>query len=91
MSRAFRIGVAFAVLFAVAAVLIAPTIDMPETTLREHQVTSHSCGEHGIGNLAPLCVAGASLLLAFALEARCSGNTLLSDRPRVPSSRVLRC
>ena len=91
MSRAFRIGLALAVLFAVAAVLIAPTIDMPETTLREHQVASHFSNEHGTGNLASICVPGASFLLTVGIEKGFSGRTLLSEPPRVPSSRVLRC
>lgn len=91
MSRAIRTGVALAVLLAVAAVLIAPTIDMPETTLREHQVTSHSSSEHGPGTLASICIAGASFLLALEMERRASRKTLLPERPRIPSSRVLRC
>jgi hypothetical protein len=91
MSRPFKIGVAFAVLLAVATVLIAPTIDMPETTLREHQVASHSCSGHAPGGLSTFSVAGTSALLAFGNAARLAMIPQLSKRPRVPSSMVLRC
>lgn len=58
-----KILVALAVLVAVATVLIAPSIDMPETTLREHHVTSHSAGDHSSGNLTS--VGTAALLRVF--------------------------
>src|SRR5258708_7311653 len=54
----FRIAIALAVLIAVATVLIAPSIDMPETALREHHVTSHLVGDHSSGNLTSLGTAG---------------------------------
>ena len=91
MSRTLRIGVAIAVLLAVATVLIAPSIDMPETTLREHQVTSHSFGEHGAGGLLALCAASVSALVSFNSPRRLLINPQRSDPPRLASARVLRC
>lgn len=62
-------AIALAVLIAVATVLIAPSIEMPETTLRQHQVTSHSAGYDASGNLTSLGAAG--LLRAFqTIDAR---------------------
>ena len=91
MSRTFKLGVALAVLVAVATVLIAPTVDLPETTLREHQVASHSSGEHAPGSFSTFFSAGVSALFAFGIAARFSLEPLLSHRARVPSSQVLRC
>jgi hypothetical protein len=91
MPRTITIGVALAVLIAVATVLIAPTIDLPETTLREHQVVSHSSGEHAPGNLSMFSGLGLSALFAFMIAARLSPELSLWHRPRVPSSQVLRC
>ena len=91
MSRAFRIGVALAVLLAVSTVLIAPTIDMPETALREHQVASHSYFEHGLGGLLALHTADGSALLPSGTATHRSLNPQQSHRSRVPSSLVLRC
>lgn len=91
MSRPFKIGVALAVLLAVATVLIAPTIDMPETTLREHQVASHFCSEHAPGGLSTFAVAGTSALQPFGSASRFAVVPHLSKRLRVPSSVVMRC
>ena len=91
MSRTFRIGVVIAVLLAVATVLIAPTIDMPETTLREHQVTSHFSSEHAPGNLVTWCAAGASVIASHETTARLAISAHFGGRRRVPSSLVLRC
>lgn len=90
MSMPFKIGVALAVLLAVATVLIAPTIDMPQTTLREHQVTSHSCSEHALG-LSTFSVAGTSAPLPLGSAARFAVIPQISKHLRVPSSVVLRC
>ena len=91
MSQAFKIRVSLAVLLAVATVLLAPTIDMPETTLREHQVACHSCSEHVNGGLSTFSVTGASGLSPFGSTARFAVIPKLSKRLRVPSSVVLRC
>ncbi len=48
MPRPFKIGVALVTLIAVAVIFIAPTIDLPETVLREHQAASHHTGGHSL-------------------------------------------
>jgi len=87
----FTTAIALAVLVAVAAVLIAPSIDMPETTLREHHVTSHSASNNSSGNLTSLGTA--SLLRAFQTidVNRPSDGPQFSTRGQSQSSLVLRC
>ena len=87
----FRTAIALAVLVAVATVLIAPSIDMPETTLREHHVTSHSASNNSSGNLTSLGTA--SLLRAFQTidVNRPSDGPQFSTRGQSQSSLVLRC
>lgn len=86
-----RIAIALAVLVAVATVLIAPSIDMPETTLREHHVASHSAGDHSSGNLTTLGTA--ALLRVFqTIDAhRTSDGPKSSSREHNRSPLVLRC
>ncbi len=48
-SRPIVIAIAVALLLSVVAVLIAPSVDLPETVLREHHVASHSLGIHSTG------------------------------------------
>jgi hypothetical protein len=47
----FSAAVVLTILVAVATVLIAPQVDMPDTVLRLHHVSSHSSGTHGSSNL----------------------------------------
>ena len=91
VTGSLRMVIAMAVLIAVATVLIAPSIDMPETTLREHHVASHSAGDHSSANLSTLGTA--ALLRVFQtidahrpLESRQS-----STRRHSRSFLVLRC
>jgi len=87
----FRVAIALAVLIAVATVLIAPSIEMPETTLRQHHVTSHSAGYDASGNLTSSVTSG--LLRAFqTIDAHLlSEGPLSSTRGNSQSSLVLRC
>jgi hypothetical protein len=91
MTRTLRIAVALAVLFAVATVLIAPTIDMPETVLREHHVASHSIGNHASGNLKVSVGPGLMASVTHSVESYTSGSPRVSSHARVESSQVLRC
>jgi hypothetical protein len=70
MKGRFRAGVAIAVLLAVAAVLIAPSVDLPETVLREHQVVSHARGGHAQGKVQTASSTGVSHLMIDAIAAR---------------------
>ena len=49
--RAYTLAVILTILVAVATALIAPSIDMPDTVLREHQVSLHAAGTHAANNL----------------------------------------
>lgn len=49
--RGVKTAVAMAVMIAVLTVLIAPSIDMPETVLREHHVAAHSMTSGTSGTL----------------------------------------
>ncbi len=92
MSRTFKFAVVLVTVIAVATVLIAPTIDMPGTTLREHSVSSsHGSGEHLHGGF--LIVSSASLSNWHAFEGEKHGppDVESSDRTRVPAATVLRC
>lgn len=54
-NRGVRTAVAMAVMIAVFTVLIAPSINTPETVLREHHVSAHSMTN---GNSGTLIVVG---------------------------------
>jgi hypothetical protein len=90
MSRAFKFGVVLAILFAVATVLIAPTIDMPETTLREHSASSHNSGEHAQDGFTIISSAPVNWH-EFEMEAHRSSELKIPDRTSVHSTTVLRC
>lgn len=92
MLRGFKFGVVLTLLFTVLTVQIAPTIDLPETALRDHRVvTSHSSGEHAPGGFSIVSSVSHLQWSTFEKEERLSPETQTSDHTRVPSSRVLRC
>lgn len=75
---------------AVLTVLIAPSIDMPETVLREHHVAAHSMGN---GNSGTLTVVGIiSLAEAFDDRTIASIEDFRSpEHGHGKTSLVLRC
>ena len=85
------IAIALALLLSVAAVLIAPSVDLPETVLREHHVASHSLANHTTGG-ATLIVAG-SLLQAYfkAYEFPRPAVSLAQNHGYDKLSVVMRC
>jgi hypothetical protein len=91
MKGTFRAGVAMAVLLAVATVLIAPTVDLPETVLREHHVASHASGEHAQGELQASSNADPSHLLIDAVGSHLAVDLRSTDRVGINPFRVLRC
>jgi hypothetical protein len=92
MSPTFKFGVTLVLLITVATVLIAPTIDMPETTLREHRVaSSHGSGEHTQGGFSIVSSASSFNWHAFEMEERRSPDVQTSDRASGLSTIVLRC
>lgn len=65
MRRAFVIGVALVTLIAVAVIFIAPTIDLPETVLREQpHFNAHQASDHTLVKLAAVVTPH----FTFALE-----------------------
>jgi hypothetical protein len=92
MLRGFKFGVVLTLLLTVFTVQIAPTVDLPETALRDHRVvTSHSSGEHAPGGFSVVSSASHLEWRALEKEELLSPETQPSDHARVPSSRVLRC
>jgi len=79
------------ILIAVATTLIAPSIDMPDTVLHEHQVASHSAGGHGSNTLVNL---GISTPLEARRNEGASRSSEILHSPNCEykqSSVVLRC
>jgi hypothetical protein len=91
MKGSFRASVAVAVLLAVATVLIAPTVDLPETVLREHHVVSHASGEHAQGKLRTSSNADPSYLLIDAVGSDLPVVLRSTDHAGIKPFRVLRC
>ena len=89
-SKGFRTALVVAVMIAVLTVLIAPSIDMPETVLREHHVAAHTMVN---GNSGTLTLVGI-IPVADALHGR---TVQLIDGSHNPerghsnTSLVLRC
>jgi len=85
-----RLAIASALLVAVLTVLIAPSIDMPETVLREHHVVPHSMASNGSGTLT---VTGTiSVEQVFQdLTIQTTGSSRVLDQIHSQTSLVLRC
>jgi hypothetical protein len=79
------------ILVAVATVLIAPQVDMPDTVLRLHHVSSHSAGTHGLSSVSDTGIA----VLAEAPQSddasRSSDNLNPQDGLHARLSVVMRC
>jgi hypothetical protein len=91
MRRSFKIGVALTVLVAVAAVLIAPTIVMPMTTLRVHHVSSHTSAGHANGTLLASSNPGLPHLLPSAFGSQISVGLRSPNRALSLTPLVLLC
>lgn len=89
-SARLKLVIVATVLAAVLAVLIAPSIDMPETVLREHHVASHSTVTNASGTLAAVRTISDSL--AFRYEAvQLSESLAAFDHGHSQTSLVMRC
>ncbi len=88
---ALRTWVVLAVLIAVATTLIAPTVDLPETVLREHHVVSHVGAEHALGKLQASFTPETTYLAADGAGMSPSALLLSQERTPVEAFRVLRC
>jgi hypothetical protein len=92
MLRGLQFGVVLTLLLTVLTVQIAPTVDLPETTLRDHRVvSSHSSGEHASGGFTIVSSAPRLQWRTLDKEKSPSSESQSSDRTRFPSSLVLRC
>jgi hypothetical protein len=91
MRRSFKIGVALTVLIAVAAVLIAPTIVMPMTTLRAHHVSSHANGGQANDTLNASSNPGLPHLLPSAFGSQISVSLRSPNRALSLPPLVLLC
>jgi hypothetical protein len=91
MKGALGACVAMAVLLAVAAVLIAPNVDLPETVLREQHVVSHASGEHAQGKLQASSNTDPSRPLIGAAGSDLPVVLRTTDRADLKPFRVLRC
>ncbi len=80
-----------AVLIAVATTLIAPTIDLPETVLREHHVVSHVGAEHALGKLQASFTPETTYIAADVAGMNLSLHLLSKGRAPAEAFRVLRC
>jgi len=88
--RGFRVAVVAAVLIAILTVLLAPSIDMPETVLREHHVAAHSVVNNNAGTLT--VVGMISLAEAFENNAvHLAENSRTREQEHSETSLVLRC
>lgn len=85
-----RLAIVVAVLAAVLTVLIAPSIDMPETVLREHHVAPHSMATNGSGTLTMTgLISVEQVFQDLTIQTVGSFNDL--DQTHVRTSLVLRC
>lgn len=91
MLRGLKFGVILTLLLAVITVQIAPTVDLPETTLRDRFVSSHSSGEHAPGGFTVVSSTNHLQWLERDRDDGVRSEGPSSSHVRVPSSLVLRC
>jgi len=89
-SRWCQCVLALAVLIAVATVLIAPSIDMPDGMLRDHNVVTHSAG-HVLGSLTVSTRVDPTQTHHLRSAVRFSENRQGSSRGHDQRTLVLRC
>jgi hypothetical protein len=87
----FRSSVVLAVLIAVITTLIAPTVDLPETVLREHHVVSHMNGGHAQGKVQTSSTTGPSHLGTDVVGTNRPTGLRSGEYTHVEAFRVLRC
>jgi len=88
--RGFKVAVVTVIMISILAVLIAPSIDMPETVLREHHVAAHSVVDNNAGTLT--VVGMISLAEAFQNgTVHVIENSRTREHGHGETSLVLRC
>jgi hypothetical protein len=91
LARAYTLAVILTILVAVATALIAPSIDMPDTVLREHHVSLHAAGVHAVNNLSNTGSAVLNEAVQSDAAIRVSATSPSSNNMRTQLSFVLRC
>jgi hypothetical protein len=91
LARAYTLAVILTILVAVATALIAPSIDMPDTVLREHHVSLHAAGAHAVNNLSNTGSAILNEPVQSDAAIRVSETLPSSENGRTQMSFVLRC
>ena len=91
LRRAYTFVVILTILVAVATALIAPSIDMPDATLREHQVSLHAAGSHSTNNLLNTGIPIPNEAVESDGVSCISEITPSTDIRHIQSSVVLRC
>jgi hypothetical protein len=89
--RAYTFTVILTILLAVAMALIAPSIEMPDTVLREHHVSSHVAGVHGANIPINTIVATPVQSVDSGRISRISETLNPSISANLQSTVVLRC
>ena len=88
--RRARLLLVMTLLAAVLVVLIAPSIDMPETVLREHHVAPHAMANNGSGTLAVTGLISVEQVFQD-LTIQTLGSFWILDQMHSQTSVVLRC
>jgi hypothetical protein len=91
LGRVYTLAVILTILVAVATALIAPSIDMPDSVLREHHVTLHAAGAHTANNLSSTGSAIFNEAIQSDTAIHGSETSPSSNIERTQSSFVLRC
>lgn len=73
-ARWFRLGIALVVLVAVAAIFIAPSIDLPNGVLKDHSALTHASRGHALGSVAVMIATNSPHSYHLHSEMRASDN-----------------
>lgn len=90
-TRRFRCVVALITLVAVAAIFIAPSIDLPDGVLRNHSVITHDNGTHSPASLAASIEVDSANVYPFTNAMLVTENRESSNQGYEQRSLVLRC
>lgn len=90
-SGAFRICVAIALLLAVATVLIAPTVDLPDAVLHGPHAVSHASGKYAQGAVQTSFTEGTPYPADGAARLNLPARLDWGKHSHAEAFRVLRC
>jgi hypothetical protein len=91
-ARWFRCGIAVLVLLVVAAIFIAPSIDLPDGVLRDHAMVAQTNASHAFGEVVFLLEPDSFVTLRARGEIRTAENRPPSNREYADQRpHLLRC